>query len=256
MAILDLRDRRPATPAGIRGGWRGWVDSILAYGLEYVGLYYGFYRAEVTSTDDPDNDGSPDPFGRVRVRVPAVGDDSDISRLAWPVVPAAGDGFGLKATPPVGSRVYVVFENGKLTAPLWIGSWWSQGQLPDELEAVEQQGWITPGGHKLIMDSSSGSEMVKLEHSAGAKIEIDSDGNIAVEAASGKKVTLGPSGATEAAVKGDTLKDILGSLIDAINAITVATPVGPSTSPLINAAQFYAIKARVENILSRGVDLS
>jgi len=254
--MLTFDFRQPTHPPGIRGGWLGFVDALMEYGLERWRLYYGVYRAEVVSTDAPDNAGTPDPMGRIRVRVPAVGDRSGESRMAWPVVPSAGDGYGLKVIPPVGGHVYVVFENGRLTAPLWIGSWWTRGEVPSDLEAAEAQGWITPAGHKLVMDGSSGSETVLLEHTSGARLEIDSDGNVAVEAASGAKVTLGPSGASEAAVKGDTLQDVLESLIDAVMAITVATPVGPSTSPLINSGQFIAIRARLSNILSRGVDLT
>lgn len=50
--------------------------------------------------------------------------------------------------------------------------------------------------------------------------------------------------ATEPAVLGDTLEDILGDLIDALNALTVPTGVGPSGVP-INIAQFEAVRARL-----------
>jgi len=50
--------------------------------------------------------------------------------------------------------------------------------------------------------------------------------------------------ATEPAVLGDTLEDILGDLIDALNALTVPTGVGPSGVP-INTAQFEAVRARL-----------
>lgn len=51
------------------------------------------------------------------------------------------------------------------------------------------------------------------------------------------------------AVGSETLKKIISDLIDAINAITVTTPSGPSTPPLLNAATFNAIKARLSNLL-------
>lgn len=50
--------------------------------------------------------------------------------------------------------------------------------------------------------------------------------------------------AEEPAVLGDTLEDILGDLLDAINALTVPTGVGPSGVPL-NVAQFEAVRARL-----------
>lgn len=56
--------------------------------------------------------------------------------------------------------------------------------------------------------------------------------------------------AKEPAVLGDTLEGLLGDLIDAINAITVPTGVGPSGVP-VNAAQFSAIKARLVEFKSQ-----
>lgn len=55
--------------------------------------------------------------------------------------------------------------------------------------------------------------------------------------------------AKEPAVLGDTLESIFGSLIDAIEAITVTTTQGPSGIP-INIAQFEAIRAQLETFKS------
>jgi hypothetical protein len=46
----------------------------------------------------------------------------------------------------------------------------------------------------------------------------------------------------------ETLKKIMGDLLDAIGQITVPTNVGPSGMPL-NAAEFTAIKTRINNFL-------
>lgn len=54
----------------------------------------------------------------------------------------------------------------------------------------------------------------------------------------------------EPMVLGDTLKGILGDLIDAIMAITVVSPAGPTSTPS-NAAQFTQIKGKLDNILSK-----
>lgn len=54
----------------------------------------------------------------------------------------------------------------------------------------------------------------------------------------------------EKMVLGDTLVDLLGQLIDAICALTVPTPNGPSGTP-VNAAQFTAIKGRLKTALSK-----
>ncbi len=47
----------------------------------------------------------------------------------------------------------------------------------------------------------------------------------------------------------ESLKDILNDLITAIGNITVTTPQGPSTPPLLNKAEFDAIALRLDNLL-------
>lgn len=54
----------------------------------------------------------------------------------------------------------------------------------------------------------------------------------------------------EPMVLGDTLKGLLEDLISAIKTITVATPHGPSGTP-INSAQFSAINSRLKTMLSK-----
>lgn len=49
--------------------------------------------------------------------------------------------------------------------------------------------------------------------------------------------------------KGESLKTLIGDLIAQIKLITVTTPSGPSTLPLLNAAAFDALKTRFDNVL-------
>ena len=46
----------------------------------------------------------------------------------------------------------------------------------------------------------------------------------------------------------DSLKDILNDLIDAIRKITVNTPSGPSTLPLVNDVAFKNVDNKVNNL--------
>jgi len=73
------------------------------------------------------------------------------------------------------------------------------------------------------------------------------DGALILRFASGK-ISLGVS-SPEPVPGGNTLKDLLGQLIDAIKAITVPTAVGPSGVP-INAAAFDAVKNQLSTMLS------
>lgn len=51
-------------------------------------------------------------------------------------------------------------------------------------------------------------------------------------------------------VLGDTLVSTMGQILDAIVSLTVMTPVGIRGPPL-NAAQFTAIKSKLNEILSK-----
>lgn len=233
-------------------GFARFFDRLLLHGLEYFGLFYGVYRATVVSTTN--ENGDPDPQGRIRVRVPSIGDGDDVERLAYPIVPLAGAGFGIHAMPRVDEFVWVMFENGRVDIPIWIGGWWRTDDIPSDLRAIEKHWWVTQGGHQVILDDSDDDANIRINHSNGtAYVQIDKDGNILVVNSTGSQIRLGGS-ANEAAVKGDTLKDILASLTDACSAMTMPVS-GATAGPPTNVASFQSVRARLENILSSVVKL-
>jgi hypothetical protein len=239
-------------------GFARFFDDLVTHGLEYMGLYYGCYRAEVVSTDDPDQEGQPDPFGRLTVVVPAVDGASRLTRrVAYPMVPIGGPSYGFKSFPPVGGFVWVEFERGRVDLPVWKGGWFAQGDIPDDLKPNEAHGWFTPAGHQILMDGQEGAEFIRVKHKNGSSlIELDSQGSIFITNSSGQKVNVGDGAdtANEPAVLGTTLKGFLEQILDAIVALTVPTGVGPSGTP-INAAQFVSIKAQLQRALSTTINL-
>ena len=93
--------------------------------------YFGFYRGIVKDNDDSSQKF---PFrARIRVYVPQVyGTELQIpSELPWaePCVAIFGGGrndkepHGFIAIPPLESTVWVGFEQGDPTSPIWFGSW-------------------------------------------------------------------------------------------------------------------------------------
>lgn len=236
---------RVSDPSYLSHGFQRFVDRLTRHGLEMLGLYYGVYRAKVVSNDDANNG------GRISIRCPAVGDGPTVSRLAYPIVPAATPNSGFKDIPPVDSYVWVKFENGRVDMPVWIGGWWANDELPEGLRDVKQRFWLTPEGHGIIFDGRDGQKKVTLKHSSGASIEIDNDGNIDIKEAASKLVRVG-SGAQQFSLKGETLRDLLNDLLIAIQALTVPTPAGASGPPT-NAAQFVQIQGRLQQILSTSV---
>lgn len=87
--------------------------------------FYGKYRGIVTDNDDPEN------LGRIRARVPEVLQDV-ISGWALPCTPYAGSGTGQFTVPPLDAGVWIEFEAGDVSRPIWSGCWWGAGELPED----------------------------------------------------------------------------------------------------------------------------
>jgi hypothetical protein len=221
------------------------LDRLSNHGLEAFRLYYGSYRAEVLENADANHQ------GRIRVRVHELGDTGRTSRVAYPKIGFGGNGHGLKSSPVVGDWVWVQFEGGRIDCPVWTSGIWPKDGVPEPLRDPKSHGWVTPGGHHVLLDERDGEEFVRIKHTVGSTIEFDKDGNIKISNTSGKVVYVG-DGADEWAAKGETLKRLLEELIDAINAITVPTAMGPSGVPN-NSVQFSSIKSRLEQFLSQVV---
>jgi uncharacterized protein involved in type VI secretion and phage assembly len=101
------------------------TKELLRHSSWHEERHYGKYRGIVTDNDDPKN------LGRIRARVPEVLGDEE-SGWAWPCTPYAGEGVGAFAIPPAGAGVWIEFEAGDNTHPIWSGCWWGSDQLPKD----------------------------------------------------------------------------------------------------------------------------
>jgi uncharacterized protein involved in type VI secretion and phage assembly len=128
--------------------------------------HYGKYRGVVSDNQDPRN------MGRIRARVPEVLGDEETG-WALPCVPYAGDGLGFYAIPALGTGVWIEFEAGDVSRPIWSGCWWSEGQVPEDA-APEVKVIKTEAGHRIMLDDSG--ETVEIIDSGGARIALDSSG--------------------------------------------------------------------------------
>src|SRR5215217_5976038 len=130
-----------------------------------TGHHYGKYRGIVTNNQDPNN------LGRLKARVPEVLGDVETG-WALPAAPFAGNGIGLFIVPPPDSGVWIEFEAGDVSRPIWSGCWWGEGQLPNQA-TPEIKVLKTVSGHTITLDDTDGSEKVEVTDKNGAKIVMD-----------------------------------------------------------------------------------
>ncbi len=85
--------------------------------------FYGKYRGVVTNVDDPEQ------RGRILAQVPDV---LGLSETTWatPCTPYPGVGEGWFAIPAIGAGVWIEFEAGDPTRPIWTGGWFGPGEIP------------------------------------------------------------------------------------------------------------------------------
>ena len=207
--------------------------------------FYGKYRGLVASNDDPLD------LGRVQAVVPEV---LGQTKTGWalPCAPYAGPNAGLFTIPPVGAGVWIEFEAGDVSRPVWAGTWWATREAP-----LDETG-TSAGPLTKILRSDTGL-IVALDDQAQAITLSDSlnenflsirvvEGSVQIK--STVSVTLEApliqhgANASHPPVFGDQLLSYLGQLVSAFNAhvhpgelalgflpVTPAPPVAPQTPP-------------------------
>lgn len=123
--------------------------------------FFGKYRGTVVSVDDPEE------MGMISVKVPGVFKEDFEVQKAMPCVPFAGKDHGFVTIPEVGDGVWVEFEGGNPSQPIWSGFWWASGEMPDPKGPLVRT-FITTAGHKLILDDDGNK--VQLLHKDGGEI--------------------------------------------------------------------------------------
>ena len=131
--------------------WVVFVETLLSRGLEYFGLYYGIYRAQVQEIDEDDQ-------ARVKVTVPSLGKEKEkIESWAYPCVPFAGNGHGAVFMPEKKDWVWLVFEGGNLSTPIYMGGWYAEQELPAEFQGKlgKARGFRSKSGSHIMIDDEA-----------------------------------------------------------------------------------------------------
>lgn len=129
--------------------------------------FYGKYRGKVTNVEDPDN------RGRIKAEVVSVLGKGRETGWCLPCVPYAGDKVGFACLPEEGANVWIEFEGGDVSYPIWSGCWWGVNQMPQDV-APDVKVWQTAAGHKIILDDEN--QVVTIADSNGNEIIMESDG--------------------------------------------------------------------------------
>ena len=154
--------------------------------------YYGKYRGLVVMNVDPEQ------IGRVMVQVPDV---LGIVPSSWamPCVPAAGIQSGCFIVPPIGSQVWVEFEQGDPDYPIWTGGFWG---IVGEVPALAIVPPAIPPGQNIVLQTTLQNTLlvsdapptpitggIVLKSTTGAMIVVN-DSGIYISNGKGAMITL------------------------------------------------------------------
>jgi uncharacterized protein involved in type VI secretion and phage assembly len=127
--------------------------------------YFGKYRGIVEEVGEDEN------LGKITAKVPAVYGEEN-SPWAYPCVPFAGKNHGFVVLPEKGDGVWIEFEAGNPSRPIWTGCWWADGEIPKP-SGKDTRVFATSGGHKVILDDAD--KKLQILHSGGAEITMTND---------------------------------------------------------------------------------
>lgn len=126
--------------------------------------FYGKYRGSVTDVDASTL--------RIKAKVPAVLKDQETG-WCMPCVPYAGQDVGVAFLPEKGSGVWIEFEGGDVSYPIWTGCYWRSGEQPSDA-TPKVKAIVTKSPHKILLDDDGGS--ITISDSNQNKITLDSSG--------------------------------------------------------------------------------
>ena len=156
------------------------------------GSYFGKYKAIVINNIDPLF------IGRLQVIAPDV---ASLAPTTWamPCVPVAGINMGMFSPPLIGSGVWVEFERGDSSKPIWVGCYWGMGAevpvlsrlVPPAVPGITLQTTLKNG--MVISDTPGPTGGILIQTTTGAMISV-SDVGIVISNGKGAVISMmGPS---------------------------------------------------------------
>ena len=208
--------------------------------------FYGKYRGIVVNNIDPLN------LGRVMAMIPEVLGEVP-SGWASACAPYAGPQAGLFAVPPIGAGVWIEFEAGDVSRPIWVGGWWGAAEVPMKPMGVPStpQTKILRSDFGLIVALDDLTQTIAISDAAGLNqvtVELLT-GTVTLKGAlrvvlDAPLIREGSQMAAHPAVLGDQLMSYLATLVTLFNShvhpgelalgilpVSAAPPVPPMPPP-------------------------
>jgi uncharacterized protein involved in type VI secretion and phage assembly len=152
-------------------------DQMMLDILERVrNRFYGKYRGTVTDID-------PDTL-RIKAKVPTVL-QQQTTGWCMPCVPYAGKDVGLAFLPEAGAGVWIEFEGGDVSKPIWTGCYWRTDEQPTDA-TPQIKVIVTKSKHKILLDDDEGT--IIITDANDNKLTLDASGIILERG--GKKVKI------------------------------------------------------------------
>jgi hypothetical protein len=206
----------------------------------------GKYRGIVLTNLDPLS------LGRLQANVPEVLGEVPTG-WATPCAPYAGPTAGFFSVPPVGAGVWIEFEAGDVSRPIWSGCYWGTGEPPmappGSPSVPTTKIWRSDFGLSVVLDDTQQTITVSDATAANQVVISVPTGTVTVKGLA--RVVLesplireGSQFAPHPAVFGDQLLSYLAQLVTIFNAhlhpgelaggflpVTPAPPVLPMPPP-------------------------
>jgi uncharacterized protein involved in type VI secretion and phage assembly len=154
--------------------------------------HFGKYRGTVVNNIDPLQ------MGRIQALVPDV---SNLIPTTWalPCLPVAGIQMGVYAVPPIGSGVWIEFEQGDADFPIWVGCFYGSAAevpalsktAPPAVPAITLQTTLQNG--LIVSDVPGPTGGIMLRSATGATLVVNDTG-IYIQNGKGASITMiGPN---------------------------------------------------------------
>lgn len=212
---------------------------ITERGLEGINRFYGIYRGLVIRNDDPDN------CNNLYVWVPEV--LGGLRAWAYPRNQRGGVNHGYKQlTPRINEVVWITFEYGDASKPLWEYHGWAPEEAPESLAKPSAGGFITPNGNCFLYDEEDNSLFIDFKGpvfiNSDSPIEIVSSKVVGLTGNDGTVINEGDNGGM---VNINQLTEKLNNLVKELeqiktlinththNCTTPGSPSGPPITPII-----------------------